>query len=75
VFRQHPLSQTKFHHFLRPLSPAVNIPIFYSGVPCLNLCPVIGLPNIFYLVCLFLARNPPSGPGPPHSRGFLDHTK
>ena len=24
----------------------------------------------FYIVCLFLARQPPSGPGPPHSRGF-----
>jgi len=22
------------------------------------------------LVCLFLAQRPPSGPGPPHSRGF-----
>ena len=24
---------------------------------------------------LFLAPQPPSGPGPPHSRGFLDHTQ
>ena len=23
---------------------------------------------------LFLARQPPIGPRPPHSRGFLDHT-
>ena len=23
-----------------------------------------------WFVCLFLARQPPSGPGPPHSRGF-----
>jgi len=22
------------------------------------------------IVCLFLAQQPPSGPGPPHSRGF-----
>jgi len=27
------------------------------------------------LVCLFLARQPPSGPGPPHSWGFLDYTQ
>ena len=26
-------------------------------------------------ICLFLARQLPSGPGPPHSRGFLDHTQ
>ena len=25
--------------------------------------------------CLFLARQPPSGPGPPHSRGFLHNTQ
>jgi len=23
----------------------------------------------------FLVQQPPSGPGPPHSRGFLDHTQ
>jgi len=33
-------------------------------VKCVNTC---------LFVCLFLACQPPSGPGPPHSRGFLDH--
>jgi len=26
--------------------------------------------NVRNIFCLFLARQPPSGPGPPHSRGF-----
>ena len=26
---------------------------------------------IFYFLKFYLARQPPSGPGPPHSRGFL----
>jgi hypothetical protein len=33
------------------------------------------LPGLRGYVCLFLARQPPRGPGPPHSRGFFDHTQ
>ena len=38
--------------------------IFFSYILCLSLSLSLTV------ICLFLARQPPSGPGPPHSRGF-----
>jgi len=44
-----------------------NLTLFYRHVSALVMCHL--QVDYFFFVC-FLARQPPSGPGPPHSRGF-----